>query len=92
MSVALEDFDADRIFLQLINFAGERLLDHVAQQFAEAAGRRKTLRGEEAFELGANVGLGDGVTRPVWATEGTASQTVAVVTVTATVTYSKSAS
>ena len=57
--VALEHLDADRVLLQLIGFAGQRLFDDVAQQFAEAAGGRKALRGEDAIELGANVRLGD---------------------------------
>jgi hypothetical protein len=42
----------------LTRFAGQRFFDDVAEQFAEAAGARKTLRGEDAIELGPDVGLG----------------------------------
>jgi hypothetical protein len=41
--VELEHFDADRVLLQLIGLARERLVDDVAQQFADAASGHETL-------------------------------------------------
>ncbi len=72
--VALEHLDADRVLLQLIGLAGQRLFDDVAQQLAEAAGGRKALRGEDAIELGANVRLGNWRHVASMATDGSKAQ------------------
>ena len=52
--IAVEDLDADRVFLQLIGFARQRSFDHVAQEAAQSPGIRKALAGENAVELGSN--------------------------------------
>ena len=56
---ALEDLDTNRVLLQLIRFTRQRLVDDVTEKAADAAGGRKTLGGQDAIELGADVRVGD---------------------------------
>jgi hypothetical protein len=53
--VAVEHFHADRVLLQLIGLAGQRPLDDVAEQPAEATSVREAARCQHALELGPNL-------------------------------------
>ena len=52
---AVEDADANRVFLQLVAFAGERPLDDVAQESTQPIGVGEEVAGQDPVELPANL-------------------------------------
>jgi hypothetical protein len=54
--VAIEYFDADRVFLQLIGFAGERALNDMSEKPAHSTSPGKLLRRKNAVELRSDFG------------------------------------
>ena len=57
--LAVEDFHADQIFLQLVRLPGERALHRQAQKSDHAPGAGKKLVRQDLFQLLPDCGVGD---------------------------------